>query len=100
MAIDVPKPKNYRRGWRGGVNLVRKITVCDSCLMACCWQGQMYCDNAKSAGTVDKTLAELHSLNREHPSWWFTDPSTGAVDHEGLDAFTREYHTVTVSGGA
>lgn len=46
------------------------ITVCDNCLMACCWQGIFYCHNYKTAGTVEKTRAELEKLGREHPSYW------------------------------
>jgi len=35
------------------------VTVCDACLMACCWQGEFMCDLSKDAGTIDKTVAEL-----------------------------------------
>lgn len=49
------------------------ITVCDSCLCACCWQGDMHCENHKNAGTVQKTRRELLTLNREHPSYLKTD---------------------------
>ena len=31
------------------------------------------CDNARSAGTVYKTKAQLRRLKREHPSYWKTD---------------------------
>lgn len=46
------------------------VTVCSKCLRAACWQGEFYCDNAKSAGTVKKTRAELKALAFEHPSYW------------------------------
>lgn len=51
------------------------ITVCSSCLQATCWQGLFYCDNYKSAGTVEKSVAELTELNLEHPSYWENDPN-------------------------
>jgi hypothetical protein len=48
----------------------RKVTVCASCLQASCWQGEFYCDNYKTANVVEKTVAELRELNREHPCYW------------------------------
>lgn len=48
----------------------RLVTVCDKCLQASCWQGLFYCDDYVTAGTVDKTVAELKKLNLEHPSYW------------------------------
>ena len=50
--------------------LVRLVTVCDSCLQASCWQGVFMCDNAQTAGTVEKTVAELTELALEHPDYW------------------------------
>ena len=52
---------------------MKKITVCDKCLTASCWQGLFMCDDSKFAGTVQKTLEELKELNLEHPSYWKTD---------------------------
>lgn len=49
------------------------ITVCDKCLQASCWQAAFMCDQAVSAGTVQKTRAELRALALEHPSYWKTD---------------------------
>ena len=48
----------------------QKITVCSACLRACCWQGYYMCDTARSAGTVEKTVAELRELNLEDGDWW------------------------------
>jgi len=48
----------------------RKVTVCDKCLTAACWQGEFMCDEARSAGITEKTVAELTKLNREHPHYW------------------------------
>lgn len=58
----------------------RLVTVCNKCLMATCWQGTFMCHDAQNAGTIEKTVAELAKLDREHPSYWFIDPSTGQVD--------------------
>jgi hypothetical protein len=46
------------------------VTVCADCLKASCWQGEFYCDDYKSAGTVEKTMTELLELDREHWSYW------------------------------
>lgn len=46
------------------------VTVCSACLQASCWWGEFYCDEYKTAGTVDKTVAELKALNLEHPDHW------------------------------
>jgi epoxyqueuosine reductase QueG len=48
----------------------RMITVCDSCLRACCWQGIIMCDEAKDAGTVEKSVSELKQLNFESSDYW------------------------------
>lgn len=39
-----------------------KITVCDQCFHASCWQGIFYCDDYKTAGTVEKTRKELKKM--------------------------------------
>lgn len=46
----------------------RRVTVCDACLTASCWHGVFMCDRAQSAGTTERTVAELEALGREHPS--------------------------------
>ena len=48
----------------------RFVTVCDKCLEASCWQGVFMCDDAQTAGTTERTVAELRRLGREHPSYW------------------------------
>jgi epoxyqueuosine reductase QueG len=47
-----------------------KITVCDQCFMACCWQGIFMCENSKNAGTIEMTIAELKGLGFEHADYW------------------------------
>jgi epoxyqueuosine reductase QueG len=47
-----------------------KITVCDSCFRACCWQGVYMCNESRDAGITEKTVAELRKLNYEHSSYW------------------------------
>lgn len=64
--------------------LDRKITVCDHCLQASCWQGIFMCDEARGAGTVDKTVGELRKMGRENPEYWFKSPHTGAVDQHAM----------------
>jgi hypothetical protein len=54
------------------------ITVCDNCLTASCWQGEFYCENYKSAGTTQKTRAELRERKMEHESYWKTDERLAA----------------------
>lgn len=46
------------------------ITVCDNCLRASCWHGIFMCDDAKSAGTTEKTEKELLALGLEHSCYW------------------------------
>ena len=46
------------------------VTVCDACLMACCWQGEFMCEDARFAGTIDKTVGDLKLLDLEHPRYW------------------------------
>jgi hypothetical protein len=48
----------------------RKVTVCDSCLQASCWQGAFYCDRYMESGTVDLPLWALETLALEAPSYW------------------------------
>ena len=46
------------------------ITVCDACLRSCCWKGIFMCDNARGAGTVERTPGQLRCLDREHSDYW------------------------------
>lgn len=52
-----------------------KITACDACKQASCWQGIFFCDKYQSAGTMELTVAELRQLDLEHPSYWAKDPN-------------------------
>lgn len=49
---------------------VRLIEVCDQCFRASCWHGEEMCGDARSAGTVLKTAAELRKINAEPPSYY------------------------------
>lgn len=51
----------------------KTITVCDACLMACCWKGILLCWDAYTAGTTEKTIEELRALGREHECYWEED---------------------------
>lgn len=55
------------------------ITVCAACYRACCWQGSLMCDNAKHAGTLEKSRHDLAALKLEDPMWW-------ELDRESKDA--------------
>lgn len=48
----------------------RTITVCSACLCASCFQGELYCDNYKTADTVEITIADLYCMGLEDPSYW------------------------------
>ena len=48
----------------------RLVTVCSECKRASCWQGIFYCDDYRTAGTVDMRVGDLALLDREHPSYW------------------------------
>ena len=51
-----------------------KITVCDKCHRACCWQGEFMCDGSRSAGTVKMTVKELREGNYgEHEDYWMRE---------------------------
>ena len=39
----------------------RLVTVCAACLRAYFWQGEFYCGEYRSAGTVDKTIDDLRA---------------------------------------
>jgi epoxyqueuosine reductase QueG len=58
--------------WREQEDTV--VTVCDNCQRASCWQGYFYCDFYREAGTTQKTILELRSLNRESPHYWDAKP--------------------------
>jgi hypothetical protein len=47
-----------------------KVTVCDACLQASCWQGIFMCEEARDAGIVVKTIAELRELKLENEDYW------------------------------
>lgn len=48
-----------------------RVTVCDKCFRACCWQGEFMCEAARAAGTTVKTVAELRAGKYgEHEDYW------------------------------
>lgn len=60
----------------------RKVTVCGKCYTASCWHGVFMCDASRTAPTVERTVAELDSMGREHPSNYSCErvrEMTGAV---------------------
>ena len=55
----------------------RKVTVCAACLCACCWQGKLMCEEAKTADTVELTVADLRQGARENPEYWLPECDAG-----------------------
>jgi hypothetical protein len=51
----------------------RRVTVCNACLCASCWQGMFRCSCALLAGTTTKTVTELKALELESPHFWKKD---------------------------
>lgn len=47
-----------------------KITVCDKCLIASCWNGEFMCEESQYAGIIEKTVKELRKLHLEHEDNW------------------------------
>lgn len=51
-----------------------KITVCDKCHQASCWQAIFFCSDNRNAGTIRLTKEQLRAINTgEHESYWITD---------------------------
>lgn len=50
-----------------------RITVCDKCLCACCWQGEFYCEDARTAGTTTISVSQARNLKREAEHYWLRD---------------------------
>jgi hypothetical protein len=53
------------------------VTVCDACLCASCWLGEFYCDDYKTAGTVNMPIAKLRTMALEHPDYWKRERTFG-----------------------
>ena len=65
-----------------GNNLPRErptytVTVCEACRRAGCWQGVRYCDEYRSAGTVEETRTALALLNLEPEHYWTPEAQFG-----------------------
>jgi hypothetical protein len=51
-----------------------KITVCDACLRACCWQGEFMCDYSDMASTTERSVAQLRAgRHGENEQYWAKD---------------------------
>lgn len=48
----------------------RKVTVCASCLRACCWHGEFMCDDARTADVTKMNISDLRKLDRESADYW------------------------------
>lgn len=58
--------------------LGEKITVCDKCFKASCWQGTFMCDESRGAKTTQKTRKSLIILDLEHTDYMMTDDQLSA----------------------
>lgn len=67
LGVTAPRETPVHRGEVYGREKQRLVTVCAGCLMASCWHGRFMCDESDLVGTVEKTVAELDALGREHP---------------------------------
>lgn len=75
--------------------LDRKVTVCDACLQASCWQHIFCCDRYKTAGTRELTVSQLRELSGENPEYWFKSPHTGAIDQQALAEYLARVEALT-----
>ena len=57
-----------------------RTLICSKCLMASCWHGEFYCDEAKHAGLLRATEAQLRRLSREHESYFMPHLLAGHDD--------------------
>ena len=55
---------------RASTDTKKRVTVCAECLTASCWNYEFVCEKYREAGTVEKTVAELMALGREHSDNW------------------------------
>jgi hypothetical protein len=67
------------------------VTVCGECHQASCWQGILMCESSRNAATVELCVGDLIVLELEHPTYWFKDPGTGAVDQALFARFREKY---------
>ena len=64
----------------------KKSTVCESCFCASCFQGEFYCEDYKTSGTVKKSREELAELDLESPHYW--ECTNGS--HSWADGYCRD----------
>ena len=51
--VDCPDCRRILVSWLTGKRVEKTITVCAACGRASCWNGWLYCENYRTAGTVD-----------------------------------------------
>lgn len=82
--FDAAKTETDGPLWRGSKRAMADelVTVCSACLRASCWNYDFACDDYRTAGTVEKTaaelVAELVALGLEHPDHFLRAASTSA----------------------
>lgn len=53
------------------------VTVCEACRRASCWQGKLYCEDYRDAGTAQETRGALAMLNLESKHYWTPQAQLG-----------------------
>lgn len=53
-----------------GLDPDKIVDVCSKCLMACCWQGVLHCQDYRYASIIKMTVQELWELGKEHWNYW------------------------------
>ena len=48
----------------------KTVTVCSHCHRASCWQGIFFCDEYRTASTVELPVSELRRKKLESPDYW------------------------------
>ena len=66
------------------------IEVCSKCLMACCYHGELMCDNAKEAGTELKTVRELLNLGLENNYHWSDENMNRIYGYPAPNGYKKE----------
>jgi len=69
----------------------RIVTVCSSCYTEACWQGWLYCEDAKTAGAIDISVRPLADL-KENPC----EPNAALGDDVWEWALVDEFSDITV----
>jgi hypothetical protein len=67
------------------------VTVCDKCLTESCWQGRLMCSEARTAGTITATEAEIAQMTPSETERSLAEDTFGRIERSNAaqDAFSR-----------